>query len=261
MCELPAGRTMAGTATKGTSMTSNRAVSRALAISMAAIVIVALAFASRAAADALGGYPHPRGATPLHVPLVPASDPCISPNRTHGTPLALPSCSPPTQASEFLTVGTPDSNGEGANAFASVVLAAVVGNPATPADEADVKLSASATDVRVRSKLSDYTGELEANARLRLTDRSSGPALDEPATVQDFIFRFTVPCQATVSTTVGSTCAVATTADALQPGSVREGARTIWQVGQITLFDGGPDGVASTASGNTLFESQGVFAH
>jgi hypothetical protein len=40
---------------------------------------------------------------------------------------------------------------------------------------------------------------------------------------------------------------------------VRERARTIWQVGQVTLLDGGPDGLASTAAGNTLFETQGVF--
>jgi hypothetical protein len=77
--------------------------------------------------------------------------------------------------------------------------------------------------------------------------------------VQDFVYRFTVPCQSTVSTTVGSTCAVTTTADAIQPGTVRESARMIWQLRQVTLFDGGPDGVATTTGGNTLFETQRVF--
>jgi hypothetical protein len=135
----------------------------------------------------------------------------------------------------------------------------VPGNPATSADEADIRLKASATDVRLSAGLGDYSGELQANARLRLIDRASGPSLDEPATVQDFVYRFTVPCQATVSTTVGSTCAVTTSADAIQAGTVTERARTIWQVGQVTLLDGGPDGLASTSAGNTVFETQGVF--
>jgi hypothetical protein len=190
---------------------------------------------------------------------VPAFNPCDGPNRTHGAALSFGSCAPPTQTSSFLTVGTPDANGAGANALASLRFTAVLGNAGTPGDQADVRLAASATDVRLKAGLGDYTGELEANARLRLTDRASGTAVNEPATVQDFIYRFTVPCQSTLSTTVGSTCAVATTADAIQPGTVTEGARTIWQLGQVTLLDGGPDGVAATAAGNTLFEAQGVF--
>jgi hypothetical protein len=212
------------------------------------------------AVNALGvGYPRPKGASPLRVPLVPAFNPCDAPNRTHGAPLSFGSCTPPVQTSSFLTVGTPDVNKAAANAIASVVLAAVQGNPATSADEADVKLKASAADVRLTASLGDYAGELQANVRLRLTDRGSGPAFDEPATVQDFVYRFTVPCQTTVSTTVGSTCAVITTADAIQPGTVKERARTIWQVGQVALFDGGPDGIAATTTGNALFETQGVF--
>jgi hypothetical protein len=210
--------------------------------------------------NALGtGYPHPKGASPLRVSLVPTFSACDAPNRAHGAPLAFGSCTPPVQASSFLTVGTPDANKERVNAFATVTFKAVAGNPATTADEADVKLIASSTDVRALPDLSDYTGQLDADVRLRLTDQASGPALDQPATVQDFIYRFPVPCQPTIDTTIGSTCAVATTADAIQPGTVTEGARTTWQIGQVTLFDGGPDGVASTTSGNTPFETQGVF--
>src|SRR5688572_26570847 len=194
------------------------------------------------AATAGATHPRPKGATPLRVSLVPAYNSCTAPNRTHGPPLAFASCTPPVQASSFLTVGTPDANGAPAQATGSLVLAAVVGNPATPADEADVRLAASVTDVRLGASLGDYAGQLQASARLRLIDRTSGTAVNEPATVQDFVFRFTVPCQATVSTTIGSTCAVNTTADAIAPGTVRERARTIWEVGQVQLFDGGPDG-------------------
>jgi hypothetical protein len=83
--------------------------------------------------------------------------------------------------------------------------------------------------------------------------------LNEAATVQDFAFTFTVPCQTTASTSIGSSCAVNTSADAIQPGTVREKARSVWQLGDVELFDGGPDGLASTPQGNTLFETQGVF--
>ena len=205
------------------------------------------------------GYPRPKGATPIRLSLVPAFNPCVGANRTHGPPLASPSCTPPVQASSFLTVGRPDSNGAATQATGSLVLEAVLGNPATPADEADIRLAASATDVRLKAGLGDYAGQLEVNTRLRFIDRASGTAVNEPATVQDFVFAFTVPCQPTASTTIGSTCAVNTTADAIAPGTVTERARTIWQVGQLQVFDGGPDGVASTTAGNTLFEVQGLF--
>src|SRR5690349_4715296 len=62
-------------------------------------------------------HPRPRGATPLRAALVPAYEKCTSPNTRHGPPLAFPSCSPPVQTSNFLTVGTPDANGAGANSI------------------------------------------------------------------------------------------------------------------------------------------------
>ena len=52
-----------------------------------------------------------RARNPLRVALVPAYEACTSPNRTHGPPLAHPSCNPPTQRSSVLTIGTPDANG------------------------------------------------------------------------------------------------------------------------------------------------------
>ena len=62
--------------------------------------------------DDFAGYPRPAGASPLRVSLVPAFAECTGPNRTHGPPLASPSCSPPAQSSGQLTVGTPDANGK-----------------------------------------------------------------------------------------------------------------------------------------------------
>jgi hypothetical protein len=210
--------------------------------------------------DAAAGYVRPKGATPLRVSLVPAFAACAPPgNRTHGAPLAYPSCAPPVQKSSFLTVGTPDANGAAANAIASMRFDAIADDPSTPADEADVMLRASSTDVRLQAGLGDYTGELAASVVLRLTDHISGPGNDEAASLQDITYRFAVPCVATGDTSVGATCSTNTTADALVPGTVTGGARAIWQLGQVQLFDGGADGVASTTGDNTLFENEGVF--
>jgi hypothetical protein len=199
--------------------------------------------------DTLAGYVRPKGATPMRVSLVPAFNACAAPNSTHGAPLVHPSCAPPAQASSFLTVGTPDANGLAAQAVASAQLTTIVG---------DVALSASSTDVRLRSGLGDYAGELQARIALQITDRSSGPGGNEPATVQSIDFRFTVPCTTTGSPSIGSNCAVSTTANALAPGTVKDGARAMWQLGQVDLYDGGADGAASTEP-NTRFETQGVF--
>ena len=46
----------------------------------------------------INAYPRPAGAYPMRASLVPAYEPCISPNRTHGPPLGFGSCSPPAQA-------------------------------------------------------------------------------------------------------------------------------------------------------------------
>jgi hypothetical protein len=69
----------------------------------------------------------------------------------------------------------------------------------------------------------------------------------------------TVPCAGTADTTVGATCAITTTVDAVLPGTVSEGKRAIWELGQIEVLDGGSDGLASTED-NTVFARQGIFA-
>jgi hypothetical protein len=69
-----------------------------------------------------------------------------------------------------------------------------------------------------------------------------------------------VPCAATASTTIGSTCSLTTGLNALVPGTVSGGRRAIWELGQIQVRDGGPDGNVSTPTGNALFAVQGVFA-
>jgi hypothetical protein len=181
-------------------------------------------------------------------------------NRTHGPPLAHPSCSPPVKRSPYVTVGTPDANGAPAHSVGQARLATLVGDPGTPADEADVKFEFSMTDVRRQTTgFPDYTGDLDANFTFRLTDRTVGAGAVATTLVDASINPFfVVSCAATASTTIGSTCSGTTTAEAVLPGLVKEGARTIWQMGEIDIADGGPDGVIGTQP-NQIFATQGIF--
>jgi TolB protein len=206
-----------------------------------------------AATQAPAGYPRPKGATPIRVPLVPGFRKCNAPDRQHGGSLSFPSCSIPTPLSTYLTVGTPDANGRGAKETGWVRFNAIPGNPATPADEADIQLETHVEDVRDKLRLSDYIAELRVAVSVRLTDRSPFQ------TVSDFEFGWSVPCTATADATIGSTCSSVTSADAVLPGAVREGARPIWQLGQVQVSDGGEDGVGSTTADNTPFLKQGIF--
>jgi PKD repeat protein len=203
-------------------------------------------------------YARPQGASPLRASLVPAYEPCTSPNREHGPPLAHPACSPPERSSQNVTIGTQDANGRPA-AFAGMVRYAVrPGIAATPEDEADVTLDAQVSDVHDATSLLPYVGELQLQTTLRATDRGSGPAQDEPATTQEVTLAVTLPCTAELDLGAGAVCTVSTTLDAVLPGVVKERARSIWQLGQIEVFDGGPDGDVDTA-GNAVFARQGVF--
>jgi hypothetical protein len=210
-----------------------------------------------AAVDA--SYVRPRGATPFRIPLVPAYEPCTAPNRSHGAPLSFGSCASPAQSSNALTVGTPDSNGKAAQFSGSVRLDVQVGDPDPATDDADVAVAISLSDVRRRSDLADYTGQLQAVLAVRLTDRRNGSAASDPGTVGDTTFPMTVPCTGTADPAVGSACGLATTFDAVMPGVASEGSRAVWELGQVVVNDGGADGLAATAP-NQPFMRQGVFA-
>jgi subtilase family protein len=194
-------------------------------------------------------YPRPRGATPLRVSLVPAYGQCASGNRQHGPPLAVGSCNPPSQASSTLTVGTLDSNSLPAQSVASVRLDTRPGNLATPANEADVNVQISATDVRCRTtnnacpggQNSDYTGKVLVTSKLRITDKLNGPAQDEDGTTVDTDLEIPVSCSATTAS-IGAECALTTTLNSVLPGIVLEGKRAIWQLAQVEIQDAGPNG-------------------
>jgi Tol biopolymer transport system component len=207
------------------------------------------------------GYPRPKGADVVAAAIVPSFRPCNAINRWHGPPLAYRSCNPPKLLSRNLTIGTPDYNGLTAKFSGRFVARVQLGNMATPADEADVLFRISLNDIRKASNRADYTGQLRARfVNRRLTDAHTfDPATGLVAgTVPDGSMGFTVPCSATTDTTVGSTCTLNTSMDAISPDSVNEKARAIWELGKIEVMDGGADGLAST-NDNDMFAVQGLY--
>ena len=212
------------------------------------------------------GYARPRGATPMRVSLVPAFEQCSSPNRTHGPPLAFGSCNPPVPSSTDRTIGSPDFNGVAANMVGSVRLETIVGNPSTAADEADVALNFSLTDIRCRPGLGnppcgnfnsaagrDWVGTVSGRIGARLTDRYALPAPGGvgPGTMTDQQITFDATCANTADTQIGGTCSLSTTLDALIPGMVIEGDRAVLELGQVEIRD-------QSTSGPVLLR-QGVF--
>ncbi len=235
---------------------------------LAGAAVAAIAMVQSAAAS----HPRPQGATPVRLPLVPAYAQCTAPNRTHGPPLAFPSCNPPVPASPYLTVGTPDANGAAANSMGSVNLRVLVGAPGPPADS-DIAITANMSDVRCKAGVSacgnanvvdgpDYTGELQGNATLRITDHynavSAGGGTD-PATVIDIPFPVTTNCANTADNTIGAFCRINTTTTALGiPNTSLEGKRVVVELGQFRVGDGGPDGQVGTPD-NMPFATAGIF--
>jgi Tol biopolymer transport system component len=190
---------------------------------------------------ALSPFPRPGGGSPLLTYLVPAFDQCVSPNTQHVGPLAQGSCTPPVQTSDLLTTS---KIGQGTG---FVRLDVQPGNPATSADEADVKLEADISDVRNSSDQSDYSGQVLVSSVLRITDRASGFG-GVSATTSDFRFDVPVSCTPTAVAPNGSDCQLLTTADSLVPGMIAESKRTIVATQNWNVLDAGLDGSVSAPS-------------
>ena len=130
-------------------------------------------------------------------------------------PLAFGSCAPPADSAQ-LTVGTPDANGQAA--APRLPATGGVWATRTPADEADVTRAEPH-----RRAGRGHARRLRGSFRrfdVRLTDGASGPAQSEAATVSDLSFPITVPCTPTGA--AGGRLPVATSFDAVVPGSVQE---------------------------------------
>ena len=204
-------------------------------------------------------YPRPKGATPTRVSLTTAYNQCTAPDRTHGPPLAFGSCANPQKSSQYLTVGTGDSNGKPALNEGYMVMRVLPGAPGG-VDDTDVALEFFMDDVFTNA-LADYTGELRATVPLQITDKDNTPNPGGPgaATVQETPLEIVIPCTPVADPNEGSSCSSTTSVDALVPGAAPEGRRAIWQLGRVAVYDGGADEDADTPAGDTLFATQGVF--
>ncbi len=187
-------------------------------------------------------YPRVATATPNRVPLVPAYNQCTSPNTTHVAPKLSPgpgsgdpACAPPVLTSGQLTQGTAGAG------FGFAKLTAIIGNSSTAADEADIGVNVTATDVRKRSDSTDYTGKLLLATTLRITDTVNGSAQRVPATVQDAVTSIPLDCTATGGPN-GAVCSVSSTMDTLVPNFSREGKLTLFSLLSVELKDAGADG-------------------
>jgi WD40-like Beta Propeller Repeat len=196
----------------------------------------------------------PKSAAHVKATLVPAFRPCTSPNRQHGPPLAYDSCAPPQPGSPRLIVGVGDGHAAPSRSIGFVRLRLSAGVPGG-ADDTTAPIRVLITNVMRTADLTEYTGELLASIRVRITDKDGAVS----STLRDFPVEAKVPCVPTESTGVASTCDLATELDALIPGATPEGTRAVWALDQVRLYDGGPDGDADTSAGNALFAVQGVF--
>jgi hypothetical protein len=228
-------------------------------------------------ASAEATHPRPKSASPIHMSLVPAYAACAAPNRTHGPPLAFPSCNPPAQTSAQATVGTPDAFGGAANSASYLrvkYLPCQSGN-CHPGDD-DIGIDSALNDVRCvptgarcgtpnAAGPADYSGEMRFSFAFRLTDHWNAIAPGggtDAATVQDFTIEHSWACVQSGSTSTGSTCNLSTTLNVLIPGDpvpVLAKKRTIWELDAVRIFDGGADGDGDTTADNTVFARPGVF--
>jgi hypothetical protein len=234
----------------------------------ATVLAFAVLGAMLVAQPVIATHPVPSGATPFRVPLVPAYKACTSPNVAHGAPLAYPSCWPPVQSSGYLTVGTPDYNGAAPKLLGSLVLK--VRN--TSVDQLTILMEVSdvrckpATAARVCATRNtadgpDYSGELQGNAMIRISDHYNGPSLTEAATVEDIPFPVNAPCVSTADTSTGGFCSTTFNPGVGLgiPGQDYGGRRTVVGITQFEVYDGGQDGQVSTTSDNTVFLREGLF--
>jgi Tol biopolymer transport system component len=181
------------------------------------------------------GYVRPAAAPAVRVPLVPRfTFAYCAEGSQHGPPLAHKSCSPDVSP---YAVGTPDVNGEQAVASGFVRFSVVGGDPGTSEDEADVRIRVRQTDVRrATNPPTEAPGTMVVHATLRITDQwNDGGDADPTGTVLDHPLYIATPCVSTLGPE-GAACAVDTTADAITPGLVREGRRTVWDVGQVRAY-------------------------
>ena len=226
------------------------------------------------ASSALADHARPKGASPLNFRLVPAFAQCsgsVPPGMTHGPPLAVPSCSPPDERSNYLTLNAPDrpapynTVADGTGLITLAVTCLVPGTttqitgaggvpPCSPAGEQeDVKVTSVTTGVRCQGVSGGcaaagglYSGKVLGTTLIRITDHFNAISPNPPgadcsdttscvATSIDLPFSVGVQCSA-------GACNTVTSANLTVPGAVKELKRAVVGLGQIEVADAGADG-------------------
>lgn len=226
------------------------------------------------ASSALAEHARPKGASPLNFRLVPAFVACggSSPTgMTHGPPLAVPSCSPPDESSNYLTLNAPDraapyntaANGTGVITLQVTCLhpgttTQVTGAGANPpctnaGDQADVKVTVAAGDVRCVTISGGcaaagglYSGKVLGTSQIRITDHynqivPNPTGADCSDTISCVATAIDLPFNIGAQCTAGA-CNYVTSADLTVPGAVQELKRAVVGLGAIEVYDAGADG-------------------
>jgi len=219
------------------------------------------------------GYDVPRAASSLHAPLVPEFRQTIDAtqcsargglNSTHGSPVALPSCNPPA-----FVPGTQAHFGVAGDG--SVDLTMIQGDPGTPADEADLAIAASLSDIRLASASgADYAPsasgpDVSVHVKLRLSDTTNATTGQPcaatttcPGTMSDYEFSAPVNCAVTADPSVGSNCSVVTSADGVIPTVIKESRNSVLQTFRVRVHDAGANGTVGDGD-DARMASQGIY--
>jgi hypothetical protein len=227
-----------------------------------------------AASAAYASHPRPKGASPLTFKLVPAFNACTTgANGNHGAPLALASCNPPVQSSNYLTLNAPDrpapfntaANGTGTIILKVTCVSSI--NPpvengdnppcnANAGDQEDVKIVTSTSDIRCVGATGQgmcaggagslYNGKVLGTSQIRISDHYNAlapnpPGVDCsdttscPGTVVDLPFDVGAQC-------ASGACNYTTSADAVVTNTVQELKRAVVGLGVLEVQDAGVDG-------------------
>ena len=177
---------------------------------------------------------------------MPAYQPCSTPNREHGPPLAFGSCSPPQPASPHLTIGV----GDGSPAFArggGFVRMDVQVGAFGPPDDSDIHIRFRLTNVMRAGDLSEYTGELRPSGH-RAPDGPRAASPTHQANHDGLLLRVRGPlCPDAGIELDASICDVRRRrVNAVIPVRVKDANRALWAFDRLRVYDGGPDEDADT---------------
>lgn len=242
-------------------------VLKRLAIALTLGVLVALVVAG----GAIAIHARPKSASPLSFRLVPAFQPCSSPNGTHGAPFSISACSPPVELSPYLTWNAPDRpepfntavNGTGNVTYKMTCL--VGDNPpvetgqtppcTAPGDQEDMMVTISIADVRCKGvagqgnctagAASLYNGKIRTVSTIEITDHYNnvpGQSCDANATCagtlqQSLELPIAAQCNAGACNVIG------TWDTPLSYGQlINESRRGIYRLHRFEVYDGGLNG-------------------